>query len=155
MILVIANSAPGPRTCAKPDEIKNKNRAHRRLAFINRCRSCNERAGLIKPRCRVHDFEECAQLRSKALFLSNLTALSSRLSSVQNSGNLMITRPRQISLRQTTLHFSCTGTAPHTGRPEHRSELARPSLISRTSRARNSPSLYRGQGDSRKLPAVS
>jgi hypothetical protein len=27
----------------------------------------------------------------------------------------MITRPRQISLRQMTLHFSCTATAPHTG----------------------------------------
>jgi hypothetical protein len=27
----------------------------------------------------------------------------------------MITRPRQISLLQITLHFSCTVVAPHTG----------------------------------------
>jgi hypothetical protein len=33
----------------------------------------------------------------------------------QNSEQFIITRPRQISLRQITLHFSCTASVPHTG----------------------------------------
>jgi hypothetical protein len=33
----------------------------------------------------------------------------------QNSAQFMITRPRQMSLLQITLHFSCTVAAPQTG----------------------------------------
>jgi hypothetical protein len=33
----------------------------------------------------------------------------------QNSAQFMMTRPRQMSLLQITLHFSCTVAAPQTG----------------------------------------
>jgi hypothetical protein len=49
--------------------------------------------------------------------------LAKRIFTDQNSAQFITTRPRQISLRQTILHFSWIATFPHSGQTISPDEL--------------------------------